>query len=137
MEQRIQRIGLRIPSWFMMQDAILLGIVDYVREHNKAWQIEVPRGSDGELPEVLINAQWSGDGLISFRYTAEEVHAFRQRGIECLNLSSVNHPGVATVIPNNKLGGAIAARHLLNIGLVDTSYGDHRDRQGLHGFLKS
>lgn len=111
-----------------MQDAILLGIVDYVREHDKSWQLEVPRGSDGELPEVVIDSQWSGDGLISFRYTAEEVQAFRLRGIAHLNLSSVSHPGLATVIPNNKLGGGRAARHLLNIGLMNFVYLGRSDR---------
>ncbi|MFC4993829.1 substrate-binding domain-containing protein [Rubritalea tangerina] len=122
MQATLKRIGLRIPNWFMMQDAILLGIVEYIREHDKLWQLEVPRGSDGELPEVKIDACWDGDGLISFRYTAEEVAAFRQRGVAHVNLSSVSHAGLATVLPNNVAAGELAAQHLLNIGLVNFVY---------------
>lgn len=129
MKQVIQRIGLRIPSWYLMQDSILLGIVDYVQEHQKEWLLEVPRGSDGELPEVVIDSKWTGDGLISLRYTPEEVAIFRGRGVPHVNISSVTYSGVVSVLPDSIQAGRLAGQHLLGLGLTSFVYLGRLGRQ--------
>lgn len=140
----LKRIALRIPSWYMMQDSILLGIVDYIDTHKCNWLLDIPRGSDGELPEVKIDAEWQGDGILSFRYTAEEVESFRARGISHVNLSSVTLPGVPSAVPDNYAVGQLAAKHLVGLGLTKfaflgrsgRSYSEER-AQGYSDYLSS
>ncbi len=113
----IKKIGIRIPSWYPGRNAIIRGILYFLRKNEVSWQLEIPRKSDGELPELKIDDSWEGDGIISFRYTEDEIKSFQERGINLVNISSVLAPNVTTIKPDNVQAGEVAARHLSDLGL--------------------
>lgn len=82
------------------------------------WQIQTMLDSTNEMKPVLIDEEWSGNGLILFRPGPREADAFKHRHIPVVNVSSECFiPDIPTVIPDNVEVGRIAAQHLLSMGL--------------------
>lgn len=118
----LPRVGVRFPSWITFQRPVFDGILKFMQAH-EPWVIEAPIDSGGELPPVVIDSQWRGEGLIVFRYTPEEAAAWRKARIPVVNLSTERVGGTfPSVVPDNEGGGAEAARHLLTLGLQDFAY---------------
>ncbi len=110
-----------MPDWAQgFANRLYGGMRDFLRE-GAVFELEFEQPSSGDLPDVSIGADWRGDGLLVFRYTAEEAEAWRRNGVKVVNLSSETPPGGATpvpqVIPDNLLCGRMAARHLMGLGL--------------------
>ena len=115
-------VGIRVPSWASFTRPIFRGIVDFIR-NNEQWQIQTLVDSTNEMAPVLIDENWRGDGLILFRYAADEAKIFKQCKIPVVNLSAeCLGKGFPTVIPNNFEIGKQAAQHLLTLGLKNFSY---------------
>ena len=115
-------VGIRVPSWASFTRPIFRGIVDFIR-NNEQWQIQTLVDSTNEMAPVLIDENWRGDGLILFRYSADEAKIFKQCKIPVVNLSAeCLGKGFPTVIPNNFEIGKQAAQHLLTLGLKNFSY---------------
>jgi len=115
-------VGIRVPSWASFTRPIFRGIVDFIR-NNEQWQIQTLVDSTNEMAPVLIDENWRGDGLILFRYSAEEAEIFKQCKIPVVNLSAeCLGKGFPTVIPNNFEIGKQAAQHMLTLGLKNFSY---------------
>ena len=115
-------VGIRVPSWASFTRPIFRGIVDFIR-NNEQWQIQTLVDSTNEMAPVLIDENWRGDGLILFRYSAEEAEIFKQCEIPVVNLSAeCLGKGFPTVIPNNFEIGKQAAQHMLTLGLKNFSY---------------
>lgn len=111
-------VGVRIPPWATFTRHIFEGILEHVRLHRERWQIRTMVQSTSEIAPVKIDEKWSGDGIIVFRPASRELAAWRARRIPVVNLSSESlGMGVPTVIPDNKLVGQLAAKHLLELGL--------------------
>lgn len=118
----LPRVGVRFPSWITFQRPVFDGILKFMQAH-EPWVIEAPIDSGGELPPVVIDSRWRGEGLIVFRYTQAEATAWRKAGIPVVNLSTERLGGVfPSVVPDNEGGGTEAARHLLTLGLRDFAY---------------
>lgn len=115
----LRRVGVRLPAWISYQRIVFDGVLDFMRAH-EPWVVEAPIDSNGELAPMVIDAQWRGDGLIVYRYTDAEAEAWQQAGIPVVNLSTERLEGpFPSVVPDNFMGGAEAARHLLTLGLRD------------------
>ncbi len=128
-QKKNHTIGIRIPQWFSKRDSILQGILLYIKKHEVEWHIDMQRNSDGEMPEVIIDENWNGDGIISFRYSDQEITNFRQKSIKMVNVSSVSMEQVHEVRPDNIQGGELAAKHLIQNGLKDLLFIGRSDRQ--------
>ena len=74
---RMPVVGVRVPSWASFTRPIFRGIVDFIR-NNEQWQIQTLVDSTNEMAPVLIDENWRGDGLILFRFSAEEAKIFKQ-----------------------------------------------------------
>lgn len=119
---RLRRVGVRFPGWISHQRAVFDGIIEFMRAH-EPWILEAPIDSSGELAPTVIDQNWRGDGLIVFRYTAEERKAWKEAGVKVVNLSTECLDGpFPSVAPDNAGGGAEAARHLLTLGLEHFVY---------------
>ena len=87
------------------------------------WRIQTTEDSTYEIPPVVIDESWRGDGLIVFRCTSSEARAWKRRGIHVVNLSSEPPAGdqselaIPSVAPNNQAMGRLAAEHFLVRGL--------------------
>ena len=115
-------VGIRVPSWASFTRPIFRGIVEFLRNHEQ-WQIHTLVDSTNEMAPVVIDENWSGDGLILFRHSAEEAAAFKRRNIPVVNLSAeCRRQGFPSVIPDNTEIGRMAAKHLLTLGLKHFSY---------------
>lgn len=128
-ETELKKVAIRIPSWFEKKDSTLQGILYYLRKNKVDWQLDIPRSSDGELPEIVIDEEWKGDGIISFRFTKEEVAAFQRKNIKIVNVSSVTQPGLTTVTADNVQAGQVAAKHFTDLGLKNVVYVGRCNRQ--------
>lgn len=116
-ESRV-RVGLRTPPWATQNDKVVDGMVRYIREKGLRWQIDADIKTDNELPPNVINASWSGDGLIVFRCSEREVEAWHKQGIKVVNISSETQiDGVPNIYPDNYQMGALAAEYLMGLGL--------------------
>lgn len=117
-----QIVGIRFPQWYSFGPAILGGMVDFMRSHG-SWRLVTENDSYGEMEAVRIDGNWSGDGLILFRSTEEELAGYRQRGVAVV-LTSTEGPdlGFPRAVPDNDVIGRMAARHLLACGLSDFAF---------------
>jgi LacI family transcriptional regulator len=123
--QRTWRIGVRLVDWAQgFGNRLYGGILDFLREGH-SFEMEFVQPSGGDLPPAVIDERWEGDGLLVFRYTAAEAAAWKKRGIKVVNLSS-EQPPEGVVFPrvtlDNALAGAMAAEHLLGLGLRDFAF---------------
>lgn len=115
-------IGFRHPHWSSSGPKILGGIVDFIRSH-EPWRIVTANKSYGEMEEVKIDEHWSGDGLILFRATEEELATYRRRGIAVVLTSSEGPDGgFPRAVPDNEAIGREVARHLLGCGLSSLAF---------------
>ncbi|MCW1922659.1 XylR family transcriptional regulator [Luteolibacter arcticus] len=115
-----QRVGIRLIDWAQGFGYRLYGgILDFMRAgHPLELEFEQPSGSD--IKPVKIDKNWKGDGLLVFRYTAEEAKEWRRHKIPVVNLSTEQPPrlaGFPRVTLDNARAGEMAAEHLLNLGL--------------------
>ncbi|WP_178934410.1 XylR family transcriptional regulator [Oceaniferula marina] len=137
----VLRIGLRVPEWSKYGDAIIRGILQFVREYNLTWHMDIPVYSDHELEPVNIDDSWQGDGLIVFRCSEDEHAAWKKRGIQIINLSAETRiPSLPNVLPDNEEIGKVAADYLISRGLNHFCYvGDstrHYSNLRQNGFQK-
>ncbi|BCU75707.1 XylR family transcriptional regulator [Luteolibacter sp. LG18] len=119
------RVGVRLPEWSTgFSFRIFAGLTDFQRQ-NAPFQLFFNQPSGGDLPATVIDETWDGDGLIVFRYTAEEGRAWKARGISVVNLSAEipeGGPVFPRVTLDNAKVGAMAADHLAALGLRDFCY---------------
>ena len=115
-------VGIRVPSWASFTRPIFHGIVEFIRNREQ-WHIQTLVDSTNEMAPMVIDENWTGDGLILFRHSIDEAAAFKRRGIPVVNLSTeCREKGFPTVIPDNAEIGRMAAQHLLTLGLQHFSY---------------
>ena len=137
---KLPLVGIRIPEWATFTRNIFAGVVDHMREHRR-WHIETPLVTFSEMHPVRIDENWTGDGLIVFRYTPEEAESWMKRGVKVVNFSSeCIDPRIPTVIPDNFESGRLAAIHLMGLGLKRFAFwedpGRVYSRERLAGFSK-
>lgn len=114
---RRRLVGLRIPEWATFARSVTNGILDHMRLHER-WELRDENNGYGELEPTQIDADWRGDGIITFRATEAELAAWRARGLAVVNISSEGSCGAyPRVIPDNAAAGELAARHLIACGL--------------------
>lgn len=114
------RVGVRLVDWSRgYSTRIFRGIVDFARTGHSI-NLVVEQVSGGEVSELRLGMDWTGDGIIVFRPEAAELAAWRKRGIAVVNLSSEVSPGaqpVPQVTMDNHACGMLAASHLGSLGL--------------------
>jgi LacI family transcriptional regulator len=123
--QRTWKIGVRLVDWAQgFGNRLYGGILDFLREGH-SFEMEFVQPSGGDLPPVVIDEHWEGDGLLVFRYTPAEALAWKKKGIKVVNLS-VEQPAKGTVFPrvtlDNPAAGRMAAEHLLGLGLREFAF---------------
>jgi LacI family transcriptional regulator len=123
--QRTWKIGVRLVDWAQgFGNRIYGGILDFLREGH-SFEMEFVQPSGGDLPPVVIDEHWEGDGLLVFRYTPAEAQAWKKKGIKVVNLS-VEQPAKGIVFPrvtlDNPAAGTMAAEHLLGLGLREFAF---------------
>ena len=115
-------VGVRIPEWATFARPIFDGILDHMRLRGW-WDLQTENDAHGEIEAFRIDKDWTGDGLITFRCTEEELAAWKSRGIAVVNISSEGPVGgFPRVIPDNAEVGRLAARHLRECGLENFAY---------------
>lgn len=117
------RIGLRVPEWSKYGNAIIRGILQFVREYNLSWQMDIPVYSEYELEPISIDHRWQGHGLIVFRCDPAEAEEWKSRGIRIINLSAeTSIDQLPNVLPDNAGMGQSAANYLIARGLEHFCY---------------
>lgn len=100
------------------------GILDFIREGH-SFELEFVQPSGSDLPAVMIDENWQGDGLLVFRYTPAEARAWKKNGIKVVNLSA-EQPSKGILFPrvtlDNHAAGRMAAEHLLGLGLREFAF---------------
>jgi LacI family transcriptional regulator len=119
------KVGVRLIDWAQGYGYRLFGgILDFIRSgHPLELEFEQPSGSD--IEPVKIDKDWKGDGLLVFRYTAEEGKEWRRRKIPVVNLSTEQPPRIAgfpRVTLDNVRAGEMAADHFMSLGLREFAY---------------
>ena len=122
---RTWRVGVRLVDWAQgFGNRLYGGILDFLREGH-SFEMEFVQPSGGDLPPVVIDENWEGDGLLVFRYTPAEAQAWKKKGIKVVNLST-EQPAKGTVFPrvtlDNIAAGGMAAEHLLGLGLREFAF---------------
>jgi LacI family transcriptional regulator len=118
-------VGVRLIDWAQGFGYRLFGgFLDFIRSgHPMELAFEQPNG--GDIEPVKIDKDWQGDGLLVFRYTAEEAKEWRRRKIPVVNLSTEQPPRIAgfpRVTLDNIRAGEMAAEHFLSLGLRNFAY---------------
>jgi len=118
-------VGVRLIDWAQGFGYRLFGgFLDFIRSgHPMELAFEQPNG--GDIEPVKIDRDWQGDGLLVFRYTAEEAKEWRRRKIPVVNLSTEQPPRIAgfpRVTLDNIRAGEMAAEHFLSLGLRNFAY---------------
>lgn len=111
------KVGVRLMDWTKGYSfRIFKGILDYTRTgHPMRLEFEQPNAR--EIEPTRIDRNWDGDGLLVFRFTAEEAKEWRRKGIAVVNLSTETPPRCQPfprVTLDNRLTGTMAAEHFLN-----------------------
>jgi LacI family transcriptional regulator len=116
-------VGVRFPSWVGFANRVWEGLFEAATIAG-GWRFEIDQTKSlGELPLVVFDKNWRGDGLITFRMTDEEGQAWHKAGMPVVNLSSEGHsPWSPRVIPDNHQAGRLAVAHLLDAGLPNLAY---------------
>lgn len=119
------RVGVRLVDWTQgYSNRIYGGILNFLREGH-AFEMEFNQPSGGDLPPVIIDENWQGDGLLVFRYTPAEAKAWLKRGVKVVNLST-EQPAASPPIPrvtlDNHAAGQMAADHLIGLGLKQFAF---------------
>lgn len=119
------RIGVRLLDWSQgFCYRLFPGILEVARSgHDIDLVFEQPSG--GDIAPVGIDENWEGDGLLVYRYSGKEAACWRKKGIKVVNLSAeqpTRGPHFPRVTLDNEAVGAMAARHLLTLGLKNFAY---------------
>jgi LacI family transcriptional regulator len=114
------RVGVRLIDWAQgFSYRLYGGILDYTRKgYPMVLDFEQPNAR--EIHPISIDRSWKGDGLLVFRYTAEEARIWKKHGISVVNLSSESPGNVAhfpRVTLDNYATGRMAADHLMSLQL--------------------
>ena len=118
-----QDIGIRFPSWATQNRMLRHGVLKYAREFDLPWRIMEKFAANYELPEVEIDKDWEGAGMIVFRCTEEEAESWQNRNIPIVNVSSeCEIKGVPSVIADDYQIGRIAAKHMFDIGMPHVAF---------------
>jgi LacI family transcriptional regulator len=116
---------VRLPDWASgFSHRLFAGLAEFQRRKGY-FQLHFDQPSGGDLPTVRIDKHWRGDGLLVYRYTADEAVAWSQQGIRVVNLSCEQPrqgAGFPRVTIDNELAGKMAAAHLASLGLRDFAY---------------
>lgn len=114
------RVGVRLVDWAQgFGNRLYGGILDFARAGHPL-ELEFEQGSGGDLAGVKIDRNWRGDGLLVFRYTAEEAKAWRKRKISVVNLSTEQPQGdvgFPRVTLDNEKAGEMAADYFISLGV--------------------
>ncbi|MEM7012087.1 MAG: substrate-binding domain-containing protein [Verrucomicrobiota bacterium] len=141
MKPRTYRVGIRLPDWNRgYGNRLFGGIRDFIQAgHSLALEFDQP--SANYFEPVRIGADWQGDGLLVYRYSADEAKAWRKRGIPVVNLSTEQPdtgPRFPRVTLDNEEAGRIAAKHLGSLGVQKFAFwhdsGRQYSRERLAGF---
>jgi len=66
------RVGIRLPDWASSLNSRLFeGLLDFQRTAG-SMELHFDQPSGGDLPPVVIDESWNGDGLIVYRHTKRE-----------------------------------------------------------------
>ncbi len=119
------RVGVRLVDWAQgFGNRLYGGILNFIRAGHPL-ELEFEQTAGAEIAPVKIDRNWQGDGLLVFRYTAEEAKEWRRRRIAVVNLSTEQPAGV-TGFPRVTLdtvrAGEMAAEHFLSLGLRKFAY---------------
>jgi LacI family transcriptional regulator len=143
-ERALRLVGVRFPQWWSFGMSMVVGVVDFMREH-EMWRLATENDSFGEMEAVRLDADWPGDGLILFRAGEEELARHRQAGRAVVLISSEGPDlGFPRVIPDNRQIGRLAAEHLLEcrfeefafLGRGETRYRDKKFAPGLRRYSR-
>lgn len=115
-------IAIRYPEWSRYWLTVLPGLLDFI-QLGRSWQLQTEDNSYGEMESVRIDGSWTGEGMVLFRATEQELQTFRNRG-QAVVLTSTEGPdlGFPRVLPDNEAVGRIAAEHLLERGLQHMAF---------------
>ncbi|MBK1834632.1 substrate-binding domain-containing protein [Roseibacillus ishigakijimensis] len=138
------KVGVRLIDWAQgFGNRIFGGILDFLREGHE-FELEFEQPSGGDLPKVKIDADWEGDGLLVFRYTAAEARAWAEKGIQVVNLSveqPTGGPHFPRVTMDNVFCGRQAAERFKRLGLRQFVYWHDPNRtysaERLQGFREA
>ncbi|MBN8456475.1 MAG: DNA-binding transcriptional regulator [Verrucomicrobia bacterium] len=112
----VRRVGVRLIDWTKGYSfRIFKGILDHARAGH-AMQLDFEQPNAREIEPTRIDRHWRGDGLLVFRFTAEEAKEWRSRGIAVVNLSTETPPRCQPfprVTLDNRLTGIMAAEYFL------------------------
>jgi DNA-binding LacI/PurR family transcriptional regulator len=115
-------IGVRLPPWATFAGSVFLGLLDYMRLHGW-WELVTENDAFGEMEPIRLDQHWRGQGLVTFRMTKEEAAAWNRAGVAVVNISSEGvSGGYPRVIPDNAQVGALAAEHLVSLGLREFAF---------------
>lgn len=114
-----------MPDWAGGYTSRLFeGFLDFQRM-GAPLELHFDQPSGGDLPPMLIDQDWQGDGLLVYRYSARESKAWEKAGIAVVNLSAEMPKGAVCfprVTVDNHLLGQIGAEHLAALGLHDFAF---------------
>ncbi len=112
----VRRVGVRLIDWTKGYSfRIFKGILDHTRSGHPM-QLDFEQPNAREIEPTRIDRHWRGDGLLVFRYTAEEAREWRSRGIAVVNLSTETPPRCQPfprVTLDNRLAGTMAAEYFI------------------------
>jgi len=143
---RRYRVGIRLLDWSQgFCYRLFPGILEVARAgHDLDLIFEQPSG--GDIAPTRIDEHWEGDGLLVYRYTANEAKTWKRKGIKVVNLSAeqpANGPHFPRVTLDNEAAGVMAARHLMTLGLRSFAFWhdprrrySHERLEGYRGELK-
>jgi LacI family transcriptional regulator len=126
------RVGIRLMDWTHgFAHRIFAGIVDFLRT-GVDWELVYDAPSGFDLPPTPVDANWVGDGLITFRHTAEEAKLWRARGVKVVNLSAEVpadcDPFARVTLDNEAVALAAVGHFLHDLGLKDLAFWHDPDR---------
>ncbi|MFD2160031.1 substrate-binding domain-containing protein [Rubritalea tangerina] len=129
MQNSYTRVGFRLPDWATQMYPVIQGVWQYVRERGLHWRMMGDFAAAQELEVIKIDEAWSGEGVIVFRPTPEELAAWEAKGVKVVNISSeASHLDVHSSLPDNFHMGKLAAEHLLSFGFENFCYVGSRER---------
>ncbi len=115
-------VGVRIPSWARHAHGLCEGILEYMQRHS-TWRLEVDMDIDNEVLRPDIGKGWTGDGIITFRYTDEEAASWCRRGTAVVNVSTEKaSTPLPSVFLDNLEAGRQVARFFVERGWKSFGY---------------
>lgn len=124
--RRLPRVALLIETSNEYGRRLLLGIRDYVREH-EVWSFQLGEQARGHTVPPWLS-KWKGDGIIARIDNSSIEQAVREIGVPVVNVSASGWGLIfPTVISDSEAIARTAADHLLECGFTQFGYcGDPR-----------